>query len=183
MYSIFQNKKLKGDKTKHLNLMSVPREEYKELDVYYLMYTNTLHKLLMPAIPFYLPRYLPAGFRKLLDTVKAENNVLLLFALITAMLCPFSFGDPTAVVKIVNSDLISYSIQDSTGKSVASFRTRSVAVKILLQHVKLAKGPQEVRVRRRLYPGEEPTAVLGSARCVFWNVSLGYGFSDSKLRY
>jgi hypothetical protein len=95
---------------------------------------------------------------------------------------PFSFGDPTEVVKILNSDLISYSIQDSSGKSVASFRTRSVTVEILLQHVKVAKGPQEVEVRRRLHDGEESTAVLGSARCVFWNVDLGYGFSDSKRK-
>jgi len=86
------------------------------------------------------------------------------------------------VVKILNSDLISYSIEDSRGKSVESFRTKGVIVKVLLQHVKVVKGPLEVAVRRRLYPGEEPTAVLGSARCVFWNVSLGYGFSDSKRK-
>jgi len=42
-----------------------------------------------------------------------------------------------------------------------------------LQHVKVAKGPQEVVVRRRLHAGEERTAVLGSARCVFWNANLG----------
>ena len=98
------------------------------------------------------------------------------------MLCFFSLGDPTEVVKILNSDLISYSIKDSSGKSVASFRTKGVTVQILLQHMNVAKGPQEVAVRRRLYPGEEPTAVLGSARCVFWNVNLGYGFSDSKRK-
>jgi len=86
------------------------------------------------------------------------------------------------VVKILNSDLISYSIEDSSGKSVGSFRTKGVTVQILLQHVKVAKGPQEVVVRRRLHPGEERTAVLGSARCVFWNVSLGYGLSDSKRK-
>jgi hypothetical protein len=98
------------------------------------------------------------------------------------MLCRFSFGDPAEVVKILNSVLITYSIEDSSGKSVASFRTKSVTVQILLQHVKVVKGPQEVAIRRRLHPGEERTAVLGSARCVFWNVSLGYGFSDSKRK-
>ena len=86
------------------------------------------------------------------------------------------------MVKILNSDLVSYSIEDSIGKSVASFRMQGVTVQILLQHVKVAKGPQEVVVRRRLYPGEERTAILGSARCVFWNVTLGYGFSDSKSK-
>jgi hypothetical protein len=89
------------------------------------------------------------------------------------MFCRFSFADSTEVVKILNSELISYSIEDSNGKSEASFRTKVVTVQILLQHVKVAKGPQEVAVRRRLYPGEERTAVLGSARCVFWNVNLG----------
>jgi hypothetical protein len=89
------------------------------------------------------------------------------------MLCRFSFGDPTEVVKILNSDLISYSIEDSSGKSVASLRTQGVTVQVLLQHVKVAKGPQEVVVRRRLHAGEERTAVLGSARCVFWNANLG----------
>jgi hypothetical protein len=98
------------------------------------------------------------------------------------MLCVFSFGHPSDAVKILNSALISYSVQDSSKERVASFRTTNVAVKIMLQHVKVAKGPQEVAIRRRLYPGEEPTAVLGSARCVFWNVNLGYGFSYSKLR-
>jgi hypothetical protein len=52
-----------------------------------------------------------------------------------------------------------------------------------LKHVKVAKGPQEVVVRRHLHPGENSTAVLGSARCVFWNVELGYGFSDSERKY
>lgn len=160
----------------------MPSAEYKELDLHYLMYTNNWPKVLMPTISLYLPWYLPAGFRKLLATLKADNNMLLWFALITAMLCFFSLGDPTEVVKILNSDLISYSIKDSSGKSVASFRTKGVTVQILLQHMNVAKGPQEVAVRRRLYPGEEPTAVLGSARCVFWNVNLGYGFSDSKRK-
>lgn len=99
------------------------------------------------------------------------------------MLCRFSFGDPTEVVKILNSDLISYSIEDSNGESVNSFRTSNVIVEILLKHVKVAKGPQEVVVRRHLHPGENSTAVLGSARCVFWNVELGYGFSDSERKY
>jgi len=86
------------------------------------------------------------------------------------------------MVKILNSDLISYNIEDSRSRPVEGFRTEGVTVTILLQHMKVAKGPQEVTVRRRLYPGEERTAVLGSARCVFWNVSLGYGFSDSKRK-
>jgi hypothetical protein len=144
-----------------------------------------IHKVLMPAIrcsQLHLPWHLPARFRKLLVTVKSGNNVLLLFALIGAILCRFSFGDPTDVAKILNSVLISYSIQDWSEKKVASFRTTEVAVKILLQHVKVAKGPQEVAVRRRLYPGEERTAVVGSARCVFWNVNLGYAVSVSKLK-
>lgn len=98
------------------------------------------------------------------------------------MLCLFSFGEPTELVKILNSDLISYSIEDSSGKSVASFRTKGVTVQILLRHVKVAKGPQEVAIRRHLYPGEERTAILGSARCVFWNISLGYEFSDLKRK-
>jgi hypothetical protein len=98
------------------------------------------------------------------------------------MVCLFSFGDPIEVVKILNSDLISYSIEDSSGKSMASFRKKGVTAQILLRHVKVAKGPQEVAVRRRLHPGEERTAVLGSARCVFWNVLLGYGFSDLKRK-
>jgi hypothetical protein len=98
------------------------------------------------------------------------------------MVCLFSFGDPTEVVKILNSDLISYSIKNASGKSMASFRTKGVTAKILLQHVNVAKGPQEVAVRRHLHPGEERTVVLGSARCVFWNVLLGYGFSDLNCK-
>jgi hypothetical protein len=88
-------------------------------------------------------------------------------------LCRFSFGDTADAAKILNSVLISYSIQDVSEKSVTILRTTNVAVNILFQHVKLAKGPQEVAIRRRLYPGEERTAVLGSARCVFWNVGVG----------
>jgi len=99
------------------------------------------------------------------------------------MLYRFSFGDPNKVAKIINSDLISYSIEDSSAKSVTSSRTEGVTVQILLQHVKVAKGPQEVAVRRRLYPGEERTAVLGSARCVFWNVSLGYRFTTQIIKH
>jgi hypothetical protein len=64
----------------------VPREEYKELDLHYLMYTSDWYKVLMPTISLYVPWYLPASFRKLLATMKADNNVLLWFALITAML-------------------------------------------------------------------------------------------------
>lgn len=81
--------------------------------------------------------------------------------------------DETAEAKILNSVLISYSIQDASETRMERFRAGDGAVQILLQHVKVAKGPQEVTIRRRLHEGEEPAAVLGSARCVFWNASLG----------
>lgn len=63
----------------------MPSEEYKELDLHYLMYISNWYKILMPTISLYVPWYLPASFRKLLATLKADNNVLLWFALITAM--------------------------------------------------------------------------------------------------
>jgi hypothetical protein len=85
-------------------------------------------------------------------------------------------GDPNGEAKILNSVLIGYSIQDASTNAVDSFRTADRAVQIMLQHVKVAKGPQEVVIRRRLHDGEERTAVLGSARCVFWNRSLGYDY-------
>ncbi|PNF41648.1 hypothetical protein B7P43_G07626 [Cryptotermes secundus] len=77
-----------------------------------------------------------------------------------------NFRDPAGQAKILNSVLISYSIQDASKAAVKSFRTRTAdgAVQILLRHVKVAKGPREVVIRRRLHPGEESTAVLGSAR-------------------
>jgi hypothetical protein len=91
-------------------------------------------------------------------------------------LCDFSFGDPTGQAKVLNSVLISYSIQDASEAAVNGVQTRTAnsTVQILLQHVKVAKGPREAAIRRRLHPGEESTAVLGSARCVFWNTRLGY---------
>ncbi|KDR22755.1 Latrophilin-2 [Zootermopsis nevadensis] len=75
-----------------------------------------------------------------------------------------NFVDETAEAKILNSVLISYSIQDASETRMERFRAGDGAVQILLQHVKVAKGPQEVTIRRRLHEGEEPAAVLGSAR-------------------
>ena len=82
--------------------------------------------------------------------------------------------------KILNSDIISFTLQDVANHSVKTmehFAKRSAdgrdAVRILLKHVTFAKGPEDVTVRRELYPGEEVSAVQGSARCVFWNVNIG----------
>jgi hypothetical protein len=86
-------------------------------------------------------------------------------------------GDLSGKDKILNSVLISYSLQEASNHTVNSFQTKTHvgenSVHILLQHVTVAKGPKEVKIRRHLHPGEKPTAVMGSARCVFWNISLG----------
>ena len=81
---------------------------------------------------------------------------------------------------ILNSDVISFTLQGVLNNSVRKmeeFTDRSAgikdAVRVLLKHVMVAKGPEDGIVRRDLYPGEEVSAVLGSARCVYWNVNVG----------
>ncbi|KAJ9588435.1 hypothetical protein L9F63_018168, partial [Diploptera punctata] len=73
--------------------------------------------------------------------------------------------------KILNSDVISFTLQDEDNNSVRiveELTHRSTgygdSVRILLKHRTIPKGPINGIIRRNLHPGEKASAVLGSAR-------------------
>lgn len=48
------------------------------------------------------------------------------------------------------------------------------AVIVTFKHARQAKGPAYANIRHKLYPGEQPTAIRDTAKCVFWNLNKGY---------
>jgi hypothetical protein len=51
---------------------------------------------------------------------------------------------------------------------------QDLKVTLIFKHAREAKGPTYALVSHELYPDEEPTAIYGTAKCVFWNTDKGY---------
>jgi hypothetical protein len=46
-------------------------------------------------------------------------------------------------------------------------------VALVFKHAREAKGPTFTSVSHELHPDEKPTAIYGTAKCVFWNTDKG----------
>jgi len=82
--------------------------------------------------------------------------------------------------KRLNSGMISMTLFGPREEKLESFDSNN-AVVVTFKHVRQAKGPSYENIRHTLYPGEEPTAIKDTARCVFWNESKGYFFTLKSL--
>jgi len=50
---------------------------------------------------------------------------------------------------------------------------QDLKVTLNFKHAREAKGPTYTVVSHALYPDEKPTAIYGTAKCVFWNTEKG----------
>jgi hypothetical protein len=46
-------------------------------------------------------------------------------------------------------------------------------VALVFKHAREAKGPTYSSISHKLHTGEKPTAIYGTAKCVFWNTEKG----------
>lgn len=71
----------------------------------------------------------------------------------------------------MNAEMISLTLRGSYLNT--SYLESDLTVTLNFQHAREAKGPSYAMVSRELYPGEVPTAIYGTAKCVFWNTKKG----------
>jgi hypothetical protein len=72
----------------------------------------------------------------------------------------------------LNAGMISLTIRGPDQKLVHDFGSDGSVI-VSFKHERKAKGPLYARVNHGLYPGEKPTTIQGSARCVYWNKLKG----------
>jgi hypothetical protein len=73
--------------------------------------------------------------------------------------------------KMLNSGIVSLSLLGPDKKPITSF-TSEDAILVTFAHEYESRGPDEEEIQRHLYEGENPTAISGTERCVFWNSTL-----------
>lgn len=69
--------------------------------------------------------------------------------------------------KHFNADMMSLSLTGSTLKRMNI--DKDIKVTLIFKHAREAKGPTYALVSHELYADEKPTAIYGTAKCVFWN--------------
>jgi hypothetical protein len=103
----------------------------------------------------------------------AGNNMLTINILQITISFTYNVNSFQDRKKKLNAGMMSLTIRGSNSNLVHEFGT-SGSVIITFKHERKAKGPHYSRVNHGLYPGEKPTVIQGSAKCVYWNKLIGY---------
>lgn len=74
--------------------------------------------------------------------------------------------------KQLNAGMVSMTLFGPKREAIHKFDSED-AVIVTFKHARQAKGPAYANIRHELYPGEQPTAIKDTAKCVFWNPSKG----------
>ena len=70
--------------------------------------------------------------------------------------------------KRLNSPVLSLSLGDAARR----VRLGGAAARLQLQYTLTEREPARTEVWRHLHPGEQPSAVSGTAVCAYWNETL-----------
>jgi len=74
--------------------------------------------------------------------------------------------------KMLNAGMVSMTLQSPHKKAIQQVDSE-IAVFITFRHERKAKGPHFSKISHELYPEEEPTAIQGTEKCVYWNSLKG----------
>jgi hypothetical protein len=69
--------------------------------------------------------------------------------------------------------MISMTVQGGQSHRSVRRSKNQLSVVVTFRHERQAKGPAHSEVSHKLYPGERPTAIQGTAKCVYWDSSKG----------
>jgi len=72
--------------------------------------------------------------------------------------------------------MISMTLRSHGKKAIHKLPAQSSVI-VTFRHERKVKGPSAYKkISHELYPGEEPTAIQGTAKCVYWNALKEYYF-------